>query len=69
MTHICHTVLVDGTNQEQVLRMIKEHCAKKLDADHQPLLLRLYSDALPVAPSGKLNISEMRKNTDNLLRL
>lgn len=69
VTHICHTVLVDGTNQEQVLRMIKEHCAKKLDTDHQPLLLRLYSDALPVAPSGKLNISEMRKNTDNLLRL
>ena len=69
VTHICHTVLVDGTDQEQVLRMIKEHCAKKLDTDHQPLLLRLYSDALPVAPSGKLNISEMRKNTDNLLRL
>ena len=67
--HVCHAVLVDGTDQEQVLRMIKEHCAKKLDTDHQPLLLRLYSDALPVAPSGKLNISEMRKNTDNLLRL
>ena len=67
--HVCHAVLVDGTDQEQVLRMIQEHCAKKLDTDHQPLLLRLYSDALPVAPSGKLNISEMRKNTDNLLRL
>ena len=69
VTHVCHTVLVDGADQEQTLRMIKEHCAKKLDADHQPLLLRLYSDALPVAPSGKLNISKMKANTDSLLRL
>lgn len=69
VTHVCHTVLVDGADQEQVLRLIKEHCAEKLDADSQPLLLRLYSDALPVAPSGKLNISEMKANTDSLLRL
>ena len=49
--------------------MIKEHCAEKLDATHQPVLFRLYNDALPVAPSGKLNVNEMKENTDHLVRL
>ena len=69
MTHICHTALIGGANQEETLRMIKEHCAEKLDATHQPVLFRLYNDALPVAPSGKLNVNEMKENTDHLVRL
>lgn len=69
MTHICHTALIGGANQEETLRMIKEHCAEKLDATHQPVLFRLYNDALPVAPSGKLDIRKMQENTDHLIRL
>lgn len=69
MTHICHTVLIGGANQEETLRMIKKHCAEKLDSTHQPELLRFYDDALPVAPSGKLNIRKMQENTDHLVRL
>lgn len=45
-THICHIVLTRGADYEQTLRMIKEHCAEKLDADHQPVWLRLYDEAL-----------------------
>lgn len=69
MTHICHTVLDSHANQEQTLYMIKEHCANRLDSVHQPELIRLYGDALPVAPSGKLNINKMKKNTDELIHL
>lgn len=69
MTHICHTTLIGGANQEETLRMIKEHCAEKLDVTHQPVLFRLYNDALPVAPSGKLDIRKMQENTDRLIRL
>lgn len=68
-THICHIVLTSDADQEQTLLMIKEHCAKKLDAAHQPIWIRLYDEALPVAPSGKLNMSELRKNTDHLIRM
>ena len=69
VTHICHTALIGEANQEETLRMIKVHCAEKLDATHQPTLLRLYDDALPVAPSGKLDIRKMKENTDHLIRL
>ncbi len=69
MTHICHTVLIGGANQEETLRIIKKHCAEKLDSTHQPELFRFYDDALPVAPSGKLNIRKMQENTDHLVRL
>ncbi len=69
MTHICHAALIGGANQEETLRMIKEHCAEKLNATHQPVLFRLYDDALPVAPSGKLDIRKMQENTDRLIRL
>ena len=69
MTHICHTVLIGGANQGETLCRIKEHCAEKLDEAHQPVWLRFYDDALPVAPSGKLNISEMKENTDHLIHL
>lgn len=68
MTHICHTVLIGGANQEETLRMIKKHCAEKLDSTHQPELFRFYDDALPVAPSGKLDIRKMQENTDHLVR-
>ena len=69
MTHICHTVLIGGANQEETLRIIKKHCAEKLDSTHQPELFRFYDDALPVAPSGKLDIRKMQENTDHLVRL
>lgn len=69
MTHICHIVLVDNADQEETLRAVKNHCAQTLNPEHQPELIRLYCKALPVAPSGKLNMNEMKKNTDNLIHL
>ena len=69
MTHICHIVLIAGTDQESSLQRIKEYCTEKLDAAHQPVLFRLYDDALPVAPSGKLDIRKMQENTERLIRL
>lgn len=69
ITHVCHTVLVNSADQKQTLRRIKEHCGKNLDVYHQPRLVRLYDDALPVAPSGKLDMKEMNKNNDHLICL
>lgn len=69
MTHICHIVLIAGTDQESSLQRIKEHCTEKLDAAHRPALLRLHDDALPVAPSGKLDINKMKETADHLIRL
>lgn len=69
ITHICHIALTNGANQNHVFATLKEYCETKLEHTHQPVLIRLYDDALPVARSGKLDIGEMRKNTDNLIRL
>lgn len=69
MTHICHIALIAGTDQESSLQRIKEYCTEKLDAAHQPTLLRLHDDALPVAPSGKLDINKMKETADHLICL
>ena len=67
--HVCHIVFDNNVDWKNVLCMIKEHCRHKLDKAHQPMVIRIYSDALPVASSGKLDIEKMKKNTDNLIYL
>lgn len=67
--HICHIVFTDDAIQEQTLSAIKIHCTEKLSSSYQPKLIRLYNGALPVAPSGKLDMSEMEKNIDQLIHL
>ena len=67
--HICHIVFTDDAIWEQTLSAIKIHCTENLSSSYQPKLIRLYNGALPVAPSGKLDMSEMEKNTDQLIYL
>lgn len=67
LRHVCHTVLTADANREETLKAIRAHCAVKFDANHQPTLFRLYEDALPVAPSGKLDVAKMQKNVSNLI--
>ena len=68
ITHICHIVL-DGKNAETVLSEIKQHCVSALPQNHQPKWIHIYNDALPVAPSGKLDILKMQNDTDELIEL
>ena len=69
MTHICHVVLDDKSNKDSALKAIKEYCATKLPENHQPKLIHIYKDALPVAPSGKLDTQKMKREIDDLIEI
>lgn len=67
-THVAHVVLSpDKGTEEEIIEQIKCVCAKKLLENHQPHLLKLYDDALPVAPSGKLDSEKMKADISNLV--
>ena len=69
-THVAHVVFSLGKGTaENIMEQVKSVCAKKLPANHQPQLLKLYSDALPVAPSGKLNTAKMKADTQDLISI
>ena len=69
-THVAHVVFYqDQYPQDAILEQIKEVCQRKLSENHYPHLFRLYSDALPVAPSGKLDVVKMEIEVDNLINL
>ncbi len=68
-THVAHIVLIDGADKKATLNAIKEHCERKLPVNHMPTLVKIYDTALPVAPSGKLNVAEMEKDTRDLIEL
>ena len=69
-THIAHIVFFqDNRTAEEIFDQIKEICYKKLPLSHFPRLIKLHDDALPVAPSGKLNIIEMQEDILNLIKL
>ncbi len=68
-THICHMVLTEDADVDETLEAVRRYCAEKLPASHQPVAVRLYGEALPVAPSGKLDIKAMKENTDELIYL
>lgn len=68
-THVAHITLSDGVDAQYVCSLIKEHCLKKLDTNHFPHLIKLHISALPVSPSGKLDIAEMEKDIDEVIRL
>ena len=69
-THVAHVVLYQekGTT-DAILEQIKEVCKKKLAVNHYPRLFRLYSEALPVAPSGKLDVAKMEIEVNDLIEL
>lgn len=64
--HVCHTVLDANADQAETIRRITEHCAEKLPVSYRPQLFKFYADALPVAPSGKLDTLKMKADTDGL---
>lgn len=68
-THVCHIVFYENVQVDSVFNAIKEHCRKKLPENYQPHLFRIYGDALPVAPSGKLNIAQMQSDSGELKRI
>ena len=68
-THVCHIVIDDKCDRNAVLNEIKAYCSEKLPADHQPKLIHIYKDALPVAPSGKLDTQKMKMEFDELIEI
>ena len=68
-THICHMVLTEDADVDETLDKVKRYCARKLPVSHQPIAVCLYQEALPVAPSGKLDIKTMKENMDGLIYL
>lgn len=68
-THVAHISLFANGNNNETLKIIREHCMKKLPASHVPTLAKLYTSALPVAPSGKLDIAGMERNMHDLITL
>lgn len=69
-THVAHIVLAcNKHNEKVVLDSIVKVCREKLLSDHFPHLLKIHNDSLPVSLSGKLNVAEMKKLTDDLLRI
>lgn len=69
-THISHIVLAckKGT-ERKIIEQIKNVCKEKLPENHFPNLIKLYEDALPVAPSGKLDVAKMADNKDELISI
>ncbi len=67
--HIIHIVMTADADKETTFRNIKNHCSSKLPANHIPKLVKVYDSALPVAPSGKLNVNQMESDIENLVEL
>jgi long-chain acyl-CoA synthetase len=67
--HVAHISLDSGANIDDVLCKIKAHCEKILPQNHIPNLIKIHNDSLPVSPSGKLNIEEMRNNTVDIVKI
>ena len=67
--HTAHIVLIDSSSRESVFDNIKEYCSNNLPANHMPTLVKVYEDALPVSPSGKLDTLKMSKDTNSLIEL
>lgn len=67
--HIAHIVLIADADKDTTLKSIKEHCLTKLPVNHMPTFVKLYDAALPVAPSGKLNVAMMENDTKNLVNI
>ncbi len=67
--HVTHIVLTENADKEATLKAVKSHCLSKLPANHMPTLVKMYDSALPVAPSGKLNVAQMENDTIDLIEL
>ncbi|MBE6739372.1 MAG: acyl--CoA ligase [Ruminococcaceae bacterium] len=68
-THVAHIVLTKDADKKTTMNTIKGHCSSKLPINHIPTLVKIYDSALPVAPSGKLNVVQMESDTKDLIKL
>lgn len=67
--HIVHIVFTNESNHSDVLKEITIKCKQKLDKNYYPKYFKIYKDSLPVAPSGKLDITAMKNNTSDLIEV
>lgn len=66
-THVAHISLYKNKdNIEAVLQQIQDVCKAKLPENHVPHFVKFHEDALPVAPSGKLNTAQMKADVQGL---
>ena len=67
--HVAHVALTTNADKDTVLILIKKHCSNKLPINHVPTLIKLYDASLPVAPSGKLNVTMMENDIDGVIEI
>lgn len=67
--HVAHIALNEGAISQQTLCSIATHCSIKLIESHRLKWVKLYDTALPVAPSGKLDVAKMEMDTSNLIAI
>lgn len=68
-THVAHISLYKGEKiTDALIQQIKTVCEEKLPKSHQLHFLKIH-DALPVAPSGKLNTAQMKADIQNLINI
>ena len=67
--HVAHITLDNSCDIDSVLNEVKACCSTTLKPNHVPTLFKIYDKGLPVSLSGKLNVGEMKRNTENLIKL
>lgn len=66
-THVAHIVVKKG--HQEILQKIKKFFRNKMPVSYMPRYFRLYDDALPVAPSGKIDTELMKNSKEDLIML
>ncbi len=66
-THVAHTVLDSEISKNEAMKKIFNFCQSCLKPNHMPAWFKFYDDALPVAPSGKLDISKMKNDISGIV--
>lgn len=66
-THVAHIVVKKG--HQEILQKIKKYFRNKMPASYMPRYFRFYDDALPVAPSGKIDTELMKNSKEDLIML
>lgn len=60
-------VLDSGVSQDEALKQIHNLCQNCLKPNLLPALFNFYNDVLPVAPSGKFDVTKMKNDTKNIV--
>ena len=65
--HVAHIVLNKDMRQKDFLNKVNNLCKEKLKPAYIPMLFKFYDASLPVAPSGKLDITQMKNDTKEIV--